>query len=159
MIYPDEPIYVISRFFPGDNVRSAYEFSVGLKSELALKAYNKELTETGFNYLENMRKKILKRCGLNYSDACNYRFVENDNKNPTCLLHWCKVEGDACSLGIDGTELNSMQNSFKKKDLSNLKLIGYYPHNIDSMRQAYSLLSIWIQWADFAYSSTRQNNN
>jgi hypothetical protein len=156
MIYPDEPFYVINGFSPRDDIiTSAYNFSVGLKPEIALKAYKKELTEFAFNRLEEMRQGILKSCGMKYSNAYPYKFIENDKRNPTWLLRWCQVEGDACDLGIDGFELDNIKNSLEKEDLSYLKIIEYLPHNIDNKYQAYSLLSIWLNWADYAYSLTK----
>ena len=37
-------------------------------------------------------------------------------------------------------------------DLQDDELLGYHPHNVDTMRQAYTILALWLKWFDSAYS-------
>jgi hypothetical protein len=70
-----------------------------------------------------------------------YHFVDD-----TCLLHFVQVPGDACDLGIDGSELSE----FKREKDSWKNAINYTPHNVDSHMQAYALLSLFLTWAHIA---------
>jgi len=150
MIYPDKPFYVIDGFScRSDLDMSAYDFSIGLNADFAMKAYCKEITELAFNKLDKIAKKMLKTIKLDSSFIYPYKFLENEKGKPTLLLQWCNVPGDACDLGIDGFKLDFI----KKGKLSQNEMVIYNPHNIDSMKQAYALLSIWLNWSNFAYAN------
>ncbi len=152
MVYPSEPFYVISGFFPRTDIAtSAFNFAIGLKSDFAWRMYHKEMTDSAYERLNKTRNEILKSIDLDFSSptAYPYKFLDNEKGNPTCLLRWCQVYGDACDLGIEGTELNLITD----RRLSKNEMVVYNPHNVDSMKQAYGLLSLWLNWADFAYAT------
>jgi hypothetical protein len=155
MIYPDKPFYVVSGFSPRTDINlSAFNFCIGLNFDFALKSYDKELTESAYNRLNETRNEILKSIKLDFGspNAYPYRFLENDKGNLTYLLSGCNVSGDACDLGIEWMELDSI----KKRDPYHSKIIIYGPHNVDSPKQAYGLLSIWLNWADFAFATIQE---
>lgn len=155
IIYPDKSFYVINGFSYRNDLGwagSAFNFSVGLDVDFALKAYNKELSDESFERLNSIGKQIIKDLGEDSKYIKNpYGFVGNKENKLTTLLRWCCVPGDACELGIEGSDLDSLRdNRFHSK------MLGYGPHNIDNMTQAYSLLSIWLTWADSAFALTRK---
>jgi len=154
LIYPDEPIYVINGFSKRTDLdTSAFNFLVGLKSDFALKAYNKELPNGAFEKLNEIEKGMIRSLGEKSEYIKTpYMFVENNDGNLTTLLRWCCVPGDACELGIDGSDTDSF-----RQGRFNSKMLGYGPHNIDNRTQAYSLLSIWLNWVDTAYALTRKD--
>ncbi len=152
MIYPKEPFYVVSGFSPiADRLLSRYSFSIGLKTDFAMKCLDKEMTDSAYDKLDNRRNEILKLIDLDFGPLGPYQFFENEKGKTTCLLRWCQVPGNACDLGIDGREVDSIMN---KKFINDMIIYG--PHNVDCMGQAYGLLSIWLTWADFAYAVTRE---
>lgn len=153
MIYPNEAFYVVSGFAPRtDLIQNAFNFAIGLDSNFAIKAYEKELPEGSFEILNNQAKEIIKTLGEKSEYIKNpYGFVENDKGNLTALLRWVCVPGDACELYMEGGEVDHIKKTGK---VSNDMLI-YSPHNIDNRTQAYSLLSCWLNWADSAFAFTR----
>ena len=156
IIYPDKAFYVISGFSHRDDLGlagSAFNFSIGLDIDFALKAYNEELPDGAFERLNSIGKQIIKDLGEDSKYIKNpYGFVENNEDKLTTLLRWCCVPGDACELGIECSDMDSLRdNRFYRK------MLGYEPHNIDNMTEAYSLLSIWLTWADSAFALTRKD--
>lgn len=151
-IYPNESFYVISGFLPpnsgSNSMGSGYNFSMGLNLDFALKAYNTEIPDIFFNNLNNYGKQIIKDFGENPEFIQHpFNFVENNNDKLTMLLRWCRVPGDACDLGIEGSDLDR----FTRGDF-NYGMLGYGPHNLDNRNQAYSLLSLWLQWANCTFA-------
>ena len=154
MIYPNEAFYVVGGFSYRSDLgvaNSAYNFSIGLKPDFALKAYNKELPDNAFKKLNEIGITILKDLGFSSLMRQPYMFLENDKGKFTSLLRWCDVPGDACGLSLEGSQINYLKN----EKLSH-RMIEYNSHNIDSMLQAYSLLSLWLQWADTAFAVTNK---
>lgn len=150
-IYPNEAFYVISGFsIRTDLIGSAFNFATGLVRDFALKAYNTKLPFGMFERLNDDAKNTIKSLGEKSKYIKNpYGFAEDKNGNLTTLLRWCCVPGDACELGIDGFDFDCIRDG-----RFNHKMLIYEPHNIDSRTQAYSLLSIWLNWADVAYVLT-----
>ena len=67
-------------------------------------------------------------------------------------MRWCVVPGDACDLGIEGTELDSLMREGFDSLIKYKQLIEYQPHNVDNTKQAYALLSLWLNWVDSAFA-------
>lgn len=69
----------------------------------------------------------------------------------TSLVHWIDVPGGACSLGLEWEEAESLS---RNDHLENW--IEHQPHNVDSHRQAYTLLSLFTFWANIVNSIYRE---
>lgn len=146
IVYRQKFLYRIMGFFPADNSLGAYGFSVELDKDLANKALQTELTEQGYKHLTQMAETVIRRAGLAMQKervSTPYHFVGNKSGNLTCLLQFCTVPGNACDLGIDGIETGRLVERGKIEHNPE-----YDPHNVDHPRQAYSLLSLWLNWAD-----------
>ena len=123
-----------------------FGFSTSLDIELAKKAYQTEITEKLHDKFQEMAKLIIINSGLAGKDESirkPYSFVRKEDNNLTNLLHFCTVPGNSCDLGLD---INRIYELKKDSDLKNW--ISYDPHNVDSIYQAYALLSIWLYWAE-----------
>lgn len=68
-----------------------------------------------------------------------YTFVED-----SLLVQSFHVPGNACDIGIDWREIDSLKD---EKSFKNL--ISYHPHNIDNIKQTYALFSIFSNWIDY----------
>jgi len=146
MIYPPEPFYVLDDITPRNDISlGRYNINMGIKTDFAMKFLDTELTDFAYNKLEELRNITLKSVGLINSKDHRYVFVKNKQDKTSWLLGYCHVEGNACDLGIEGGELDSIIN---KNYTCNL--IEYSSHNVDSMQQSFALLSIWLIWANYA---------
>ncbi len=132
----------------GDLTLGGFGFGAYLDKDFAKKAYETELPET--NRLNEIAETILvdsrliKKGERFYHSA--YNFVRNKDENQTCLLHYATVPGDACDLGIDGSDLSHIREG--RWDYIGLDgAVEYGPHNVDSHLQAYALLSLFTTWA------------
>lgn len=147
IIYREKFLYRIDGFFPRKGLDlGAYGFAVELDKELANRALQKEITEEGYKNLTSLAESTIKIVGLAVAKERimdSYHFVANSKGNLTCLLQFCRVPGDACQLGIDGMEMGRFVERGKIE-----RNPEYQPHNVDHPRQAYSLLSIWLNWVD-----------
>lgn len=153
MIYPDKPFYVVSGLAPRtDMITDAFNFSIGLDPTFATRFYQEEIREETPSLFNKRAKSILESLNLDERHLHPCTFVKNNEDNFTALLRWCKVPGNACELGIYGSTVDSIH---REGEVNNILIYG--PHNIDSMKQAYGLLSIWTCWADWAFSITRKN--
>jgi hypothetical protein len=146
IIYREKFSYRVEGFFPSDNDLGAYGFSVELDKDLADLALQTEIPNTAYKNLIKMAESTIKKVQLAKpleKVRPPYHFVANNSGKLTCLLQFCTVPGDACDLGIDGMEMGRFVESGKID-----RNIHYHPHNVDNLRQAYALLSIWLNWAD-----------
>lgn len=153
MIYPDKPFYVVSGFerAPPEIDMGAYGLATGLDMNLAKKAFGKELTQKTQDRFIEIGNHLVKSIGLTKEDRMimsPYMFIQNDEKMYTCLLHFVRVPGNACDLGIEWNQIDDV-----KRENSHRNLLEYGPHNVDSIHQAYGLLSLWLSWADHIYAS------
>lgn len=83
-------------------------------------------------------------------------FGEEPFRNPpinwwkdTCLIHGVGVPGNACDLTADYSEIERLLNrGYEPIDIGEVWswALEYSPHNVDSARQAYGLLSVWLTW-------------
>lgn len=125
-----------------------FGFNINLKAEFAKRAHSKELPKE--NHFRYIAKSIIEGTGLSkdpYHINGAFRFTENDNDHKTCLLRYIQVPGDACDIGIDGSEYSNILRT----DWSNIERNGalmYDPHNIDTHSQAYALLALFTSWAN-----------
>ena len=153
----DEFFYKIVGFSPREDMcTGGYGFCVLLDKNLAKKALETELFEKGYNNLETIATSTIKGVGLAKKDERikpPYHFVRNEDGKLTWLLQFCTVPGDACDLGLEWGEINGLKGEHFYKDY-----IDYTPHNVDHVRQAYSLLSIWLFWAEIVESISRSKS-
>lgn len=143
--------YRVSGFIPpfmSDRL-GGYGFSVELDPKFAMKALNFKLTASQRDKFLSEGKCIAGALGFGKGFVNeNYSFVDD-----SLLLHVTSVPGDACGLGITGQNLEMFLRGIK--DTQNLQKglilpLEYYPHNVDSMKQAYGLLSLWLNWTELA---------
>lgn len=147
IVYRERFLYRIDGFFPVEHLDiGAYGFSVELDKNLANRALQTELTESGYKNLMKLSETLIQRVWLSRKGERvrpPLHFVANKEDKLTCLLQFCTVPGDACDLGIDGMETGR----FVERGEIN-RNITYCPHNVDNPRQAYALLSVWLSWQD-----------
>ena|SRR3989344_7519343 len=135
-------IYSIEGFFPHLERFGSYKFNVHLDKKLAKNLFEKPLPEELERNLQESAKIIIKESRVLGLDInIPYFFVDNKN-DKSCLLQGCIVPGNACDLGID-------IDCFFEESLNNFKVpLIFRPHNVDSVNQAYSLLSVWLNWIE-----------
>lgn len=129
----------------GSGIR--FGFSTSLDIKLAKKAYQTKITPKIEENLQKMAKLIIIDSGLAGQDEMirkPYSFVRRED-NLSTLLHFCTVPGNVCDLGLDINRISEL-----KEDSDWKNWISYDPHNIDSLNQAYALLSVWLYWAETA---------
>lgn len=145
MMFREKPSYIIQGFRPpADKGQVAgYGFSVGLTKEFADKAASIEMSEDQYNRIHSVGNALITR-EFGYTIFPPYEFVEVDGKR-TFLVQHCRVPGSACDLGCAPSNFKSLQDG---------DLLEYYPHNVDHMFEAYTLLSLWLKWWDIANAFT-----
>lgn len=135
--------YAISGLHPAEGMFSAYNFRIELKGDFARRLMGIELPEKENINLNKRLTEVLQRIfperkmwmtGINHPLGFYGK---------SCLLMQCCVPGDATDLGIDGSD----QDKLVKKDI-----VLYLPHNVDSIKQAYGLLSLWTLWYEIILS-------
>jgi len=141
-------MYIIEGFQPSTHMMiGGYGFSVLLRKDIALKLLDKDYKES------EMISKIAEShiefmFGENHLSRPHYHFFERDGKK-SWLLQYSTVPGNACDLGIAFADLNDT------KIIDGVEYVIYSSHNVDSPRQAYALLSIWLTWFEILKSSIR----
>lgn len=153
MLTFDRAIYRIDGFFPPQESGrlGGYGFSIGLDPVFSRKALETEISEQGFKNLQKIGRGIVNRVGLAREDdkfiLPPYNFFPLAGQEPrgnhkvSCLLQSCTVPGTACTISVSWSDLSSLREN-------STNFLEYSPHNIDSLKQAYALLSIWIKWLD-----------
>lgn len=146
MIYPNKCYYTISGFSPPskDMAMGGYGFAIGLNAGFAKKCIQFNAKMENLSRLNDMGLERLKMI-FDYATDKPFHYQEK-NDEPTLLLHWVQVPGNACDLGNAGIDTEDI---LKMKDDD---LLEYYPHNVDSIKQAYGLLSLFLRWYDSAFS-------
>ena len=133
--------YRIEGLAPHGEGLHSYSFSAYVDGGFAKKAFETKLPERGRKNIDSMGKETLRRLfGNDRLRGSPYHFVDD-----TCLLRFIQVPGDACDLGIDGSDVSDIRN--KTHDWYRVE---YKPHNVDSHTQAYALASLFLRWADLA---------
>lgn len=143
--------YSIHNFIPPAEHSSmgGFGFSTSIDPQLARKALETELPENYRERLLEIGKGIIMGTHLARDDFLihpPYSFVEQDDKY-TCLLHSCDVPGDACSLSVSWEDINSLKKGRNSFFGITSRGLPYHPHNVDTSKQAYGLLSLWLRWA------------
>ena len=135
---------------PSDSApHSRYNFSANVDSVLAEKAFrNIPKEEFIRNFQESGKELISKSFNLKLKEISDpYDFAQREDGKFSFLLRGCRVPGDACDFGIDGLEYG---NIIKKPDkIKKMYNVEYVPHNIDNHVQAFTLLALWTEWANF----------
>jgi len=156
MIYPNKCFYTISGFLPPYDTSSplgGYGFSIGLNAKFAKKCIefkvNDYVNERVISDGKNVHTRIFNYC------HCNpYHFIiDEKNDNYTGLLNFVTVSGNACDLGICGSTIDDIMK------MNDNDLVEFHSHNVDSIKQAYALLSLWLFWYDFIYSNLDFNKD
>ena len=80
-------------------------------------------------------------------------FMMMSDGEPSSLIQYCTVPGDACSLGIDFGDIDGNIKYDGEK-----KWVMYSTHNVDSPTQAYALLSLWLQWMNTIHVLFKDEN-
>jgi len=145
-MYSQKCNYIISGYLPPseNSQMGGYGFSISLRVSFAKKCLLFKITDKQAQRMNKICKTIHKQI-MNFEDR-DPLFFEYLDKEQTVLLNFATVLGNACDLGICGFESNRIL------EMNDDDFIEYHPHNVDSIKQAYALLSIWLQWYDFAYA-------
>lgn len=121
-------------------------FLIELDGSFAKKAFETELPDERYDFIQERAQNIIERI---YQHELNYPpciFVETESRSLTYLVHSVSVPGNACGLNIDHDD-NGFGNLIAGEDVG---FVRYYPGNIDTTKQAFTLLSIWLMWQDIA---------
>jgi len=145
-MYPNKCYYVITGFAPPSEgmEMGGYGFAIGLKAEFAKKCLNYKLKKENTDRLNLMGLERIKRV-FSYGDR-NPFYFHDMNDEWTMLLRWVQVPGNACDIGDGGLEPKDILN------MNDNDFIEFQPHNVDGMKQAYTLLSLWLKWFDCAFA-------
>ncbi len=117
---------------PLDDRMGGYGFLIQLDPQFALKAKAIKFEPIWVENLNKNAKVILQKFFNSKLIIPPYHFLDD-----TALLRFCQVPGDACDLGICGQHIE-----YIGRDL----WVEYNPHNVDTAKQAFMLLSLWIHW-------------
>lgn len=143
--------YLVQGFVPPEKENrrlGMWGFTVFLDREFAVKSYNFKLNDKQRGRFYSEGKRISDALGLGEGfEEHNYTFVDD-----RLLLHVASVPGNACGLGITGSDLSDFIEDIKmnRKAGERMDELQYTPHNVDSIEQAYGLLSLWLNWAELA---------
>ena len=137
-----KPLYRLEGF---QHVRKidfhGHSFDAHLDSGFARKALEKEMSQEQLDRINESGKDIIQ--GLMQPDRelidSPYVFYEN-----RLLPYVIRAPGNSCDLGLDGQE----QEEFVKGNSN--QTITYYHHNIDTLKQKITLLSLFVNWVDIA---------
>ena len=132
---------------------SGHNFSIGLRKQFARRALDNKLPEKG---LENFQKIgediVLKLFRTTGSIISPYEFFKHESGKKSSLINSVNVPGtNGCYLLAQQTKLKELDQI----DEHNLYL-EYNPHNIDTVTQAYALLSLFTYWEDTMECVLRQ---
>jgi hypothetical protein len=112
----------------------------------------KRLSETvlpGDEYIKQFAYDIIDRCfkGRSMYGSEPVVFYKLPDGRNTCLLKGCEVPGvNGCMLYADVNELDYIRKYGERE-------ISYGTHNVDTKEQAYTLLAIWLCWANIVEST------
>ena len=138
-------LYRIHGFYPPDPneiLAGGFGFNILLNRDFARKALQTKLPEGAYKNLEGIANQIIGRAfEIEDHGIMPYGFVENEDKELTCLMHYCEVIGTRCNLYLEGSEIHEINMADNSRDF-----IIYRGHNVDTLIQAYTLLSIWLNW-------------
>ena len=136
--------YRIEYFFPPlqRGKVGPWGFMITLDNDYARKALHTPLPE---DTLDRLVKEGQDAINLSWRPSkpytgSTYRFINlPDSEEPSCLLHWSQVIGDACSLALETGSLNNLkEDRYRDED------VKYLCHNADNELQASVLLAFWL---------------
>lgn len=126
----------LEQFCPNFQNPGPYTFSISLDGKFASSCLSRSISPEQRNRFNEIGSKIIKK-------------VLRDN-NPRPYI----FEGDSlllaqCDLGRGGRYLSADLSEVKAL-VANNGAIEYCGHNIDTVEQAYTLLSLFTTWAEYA---------
>ncbi len=147
MIYPTKPFYVISGFSPPSEgyEMGGYGFSIGLKASFAKRCINFKMKKENVDRMNEIGQSALSRVFPPKSFNPPFNFMDI-NDGYVMMLGFVQVTGNACDIGVAGI---SCEDIIRMDDD---RFVEYHPHNVDSVQQAYMLLSLWLEWYSMAFS-------
>ena len=144
-------MYMIEGFSPSAHMTAGgYGFNVLLRKDIVLALFNKDYKE-GERISNIAESHIDILFGENQLLRPHYHFMERKNGKISWLLQYCTVPGNACDLGIAFADLNDTRL------IDEVEYVIYSSHNVDGVKQAYALLSIWLTWFNTIKSAIRDD--
>jgi hypothetical protein len=154
MIYRVDLFGPKDRNFPGD-----WGFCFELNTEVAIKLRDEKINYSIVDNFQETGRSIIKGFGLEEFGIINnpYHFIED-----SALIQGVNVPGNACDLSLDDYAMDNFMESFesyksfilenKKTRLEDIRkvAVSYVPHNVDTPLQASGLLSLLLNWANWA---------
>ena len=130
--------------YKGEGDVHTHAFNIHLDSDFARKALQKDLSDEAYKNMDEIGKDIIKRFNPKISSTeTPYVFYNNQNGR-SLLICFTRTIGNACELGIDGNDFGAFKKGWKDST------IVYSNHNIDTLIQQKTLLSLFVQWVDIA---------
>jgi len=147
MIYPTKPFYVICGFSPPAKgyEMGGYGFSIGLQASFAKRCIKFKINQEKVSRMNEIGEAMLSRVFNSKSFNPPFHFKDMDDEY-TMMLGFVQVMGNACDIGTSGVSCKDIM------EMPDDALVEYHPHNVDSVAQAYTLLSLWLQWYSMAFS-------
>jgi len=130
-------------------------FNVFLDGNWARKALQSPLSQKAYEILQTRGREVTVNCGWKLEavsrDQFNFYDVNGDDshssRNPSKLLHYCQVPGNACGLSFDCSGIPKLKRGAES--------IEYACDNVDSMSQSIALIALWTTWLEFADAGFR----
>lgn len=145
----DTPLYRVTGLIPRADISlGRYGFGIHLDSKFAKRTLDKrEMSRTQERISQNFKTDILERLFPKDKKWLlpPFHFVED-----SLLVQSIHVPGDACDLGIDWSDIDELKREQPYRTLT------YGPHNVDSMQQAYGLLTLFTEWINIAEALTHE---
>jgi hypothetical protein len=141
-----EMVYRLEHLLPPqDEGLGRYGFCAYLSTSFAERAVRMELGhEVQTRFQERSKDIIVKRIYGDRYVKDPFMFVEG-----TLLVQSFHVPGDACSLGVDWHGIDRA----RKGDGKFRSDLEYGPHNVDGMKQAFALASLFTYYIECAEAS------
>jgi len=135
-------IYRVDHFLPPqDTGLGQYGFCVYLDRDFASQTLDKKIdSKVQEDFQKRTKEMIVKKVFSDEYILPPFMFVED-----SLLVQSFHVPGNASDLGVDWNTIHSL-----KKDDCFRNYLEYSPHNVDSMNQAFTLLSLFTYWVDCA---------
>lgn len=135
-------MYKLSGFCPSViNGYNDYAFSINLENDIVRKITN--IRNIDMDHFDMVVNVILKQIGVDDFPSRPILFYEN-----TFLATNFTVAGNACGLDVDRYELEAIL----RNEPFQSRCLTYFPHNIDTMKQAYALTAVYSYWYEYCDS-------
>ena len=116
------------------NMSNPRSLEVTLDKEFASRMYNAKITRDARTRMNEIAAQMLKKSNIKWPEP--FRFYEN-----TGFVSQCSIGENGKWLAVNTPADILFRNSCE---------IVYYSHNIDTTRDAYTLLTIVDIWAEYA---------